>query len=143
VLAACLGLACHDALAPLPADTTEPFVVTLLDGGGQSVAAGEWLPRAVRVRVTTERGRRLRDVRLITTFSGCWILVTCSSPPDTASFALIEGDSVRTGSDGTATFRLRGPAVWRRSPGHSRRRLRSTSAPPPSRISRRPMPTAT
>ncbi|MFN9455598.1 MAG: hypothetical protein ACK6CY_16220 [Gemmatimonadota bacterium] len=109
VLAACLGLACHDALAPLPADTTEPFVVTLLDGGGQTVSAGELLPRAVRVRVTSEGGRPVRDVNLITTFSGCGILVTCSSPPDTAGFALIEGDSVRTGSDGTATFRLRAP----------------------------------
>jgi hypothetical protein len=109
VLAACLAFACRDFLGPLPADTTEPFVVTLLDGGGQSVAAGEWLPRAIRVRVTSEGGRRVRDVRLITTFSGCGILVTCSSPPDTAGFALIEGDSVRTGSDGTATFRLRAP----------------------------------
>jgi hypothetical protein len=109
---ACLTVACREPqapLGPLSADTTEPFVVTLLDGGGQTASAGDLLPRAIRVRVTTEEGRPVQRVALATAVSGCGILFTCTSAPDTASFALIEGDSARTGADGTATLRLRAP----------------------------------
>ncbi len=105
----CLGLACRDGLAPVSADTTEVFVATLIDGAGQTTSAGELLPTVVRVRVTTESGRPVRDAALLAAGSGCGTFVTCATPPDTAAFPRIDGDSVRTGADGTATFRLRAP----------------------------------